>query len=126
VRTRCPDCGGLLTAGAPWCPQCYADLREPEPEPHTPGVPPARHRASDDGVTPPPGWPCRGCGTVNDLAAGACATCGEAFLAPLAGDGGVPALSRLTALPRGARIGVALGAIVVVLALLAGLLWLVS
>jgi hypothetical protein len=134
VRTRCPECDGLLKAGAEWCPQCYADLREPEPEPgpETPaGAEPrtpdgrARHRAPDDGAVTP-GWPCPDCGTVNDLAAGACAGCGQGFLAPLSGDRGLPVLTGLTSMSRAARIGAAVGAIVVLLGLLAGLLWLVS
>ena len=142
MRTRCPECDGLLKADAAWCPQCYADLRAPEPgsEPQTgsgpqPGSEPqpggrpvsgrARHRAPDEGETPP-GWPCPDCGTVNALAAGACATCGAAFLATLSSGRGDPALSGLMSMSRGARLGAALAAIVVLLALLAGVVWSLS
>ncbi|HEY0486226.1 MAG TPA: zinc ribbon domain-containing protein [Mycobacteriales bacterium] len=146
MRIRCPECDALVTTGAAWCPQCFAELREPErgtgpehgPGPGTepaagpvpdaaPGAPAsrrARHRAADDETTP--GWPCPSCGTVNDLAAGACATCGEPFLAGLAADRGVPVLPRLEALSRGARIGAALAAVAGVLVVLAVLFWLVG
>jgi ribosomal protein L40E len=30
--SRCPSCAALVPAGAPWCGQCYADLRPPAPE----------------------------------------------------------------------------------------------
>jgi hypothetical protein len=142
MRIRCPECDGLIVEGAEWCPQCYADLRRPEPDPEPepepapapePEVDPvaaeagrARHRVAGTGETPPPGWPCPACGTVNGLAADRCTSCGQAFLAPLSEDRGIPALSVLTAMSRGARIGVAIGAIAVVLLLLAAVFWLLG
>jgi ribosomal protein L40E len=143
ATTRCPQCGALTGEGAEWCTQCYADLRPPVPGPaevpvrdpadvpvrdpaEVPGpAVPARHRVSgaDD---PPPGWPCPRCGTVNDLAAAACSSCGSGFLADLAADRGFPAVPALTGMPRGLRIGAALVAVVVVLLLLGGVFWLVT
>jgi ribosomal protein L40E len=135
---RCPECGALVGEAAEWCTQCYADLRppvaapEPAPVRDAPdtgeeGSPaePARHRTAD-GDAPEPGWPCPRCGTVNDLAADACSSCGAGFLAGLADDRGIPAVPALTTMPRGARIAVALVAVLVILLLLGGALWLVG
>ncbi|HEV7757267.1 MAG TPA: zinc ribbon domain-containing protein [Mycobacteriales bacterium] len=142
--TRCPQCGARVGEGAEWCTQCYADLRPPAPEvaapvssapgpaesPEPPEAEPgppvaarARHRAPG-GDTPAPGWPCPQCGTVNDLAAAACSSCGSGFLAALAADRGIPTVPALTGLSRGARIAVALGSVAGILALLAAVLWL--
>jgi hypothetical protein len=152
---RCPRCGALTGESAQWCTQCYADLRPPAPEPPAPEPGPgpepapgspasapepasgpaddplpapaarARHRVAGDD-TPDPGWPCPRCGTVNDLAAGACSACGSGFLAELAADRGIPAVPALAGMPRGVRIGVALAAILVILLLLGAAVWLVS
>jgi hypothetical protein len=133
ATTRCPQCDALTGEGVEWCTQCYADLRPPVPGPAAvpgpaevpgPAVPP-RHRVSG-GDDPPPGWPCPRCGTVNDLAAGACSSCGSGFLADLAADRGFPAVPALTGMPRGLRIGAALVAVVVVLLLLGGVFWLAA
>lgn len=32
MSERCPSCGGLVTPGAEWCGQCFARLRDAEPE----------------------------------------------------------------------------------------------
>jgi hypothetical protein len=42
--TACPQCRAAVRPDAPWCTQCFFDLRppaprEPEPEPHRPTVP---------------------------------------------------------------------------------------
>ncbi|MFL6137491.1 MAG: hypothetical protein ACJ74O_06790 [Frankiaceae bacterium] len=109
--TRCPRCAALVPAGAPWCGQCYADLRPPtppEPDPHPdpltaplalieaglaplagPAVAtaPARETpgaGSADPADPPvrrPTWPCLRCQHVNDVDDDACRRCGGGFLA---------------------------------------------
>jgi hypothetical protein len=94
-------------------------------EPPAAPTAPARHRASDEDA-PEPGWPCPQCGTVNDLAAGACSACGSGFLAGLAADRGIPLVPGLSGRSRGGRIAVALAAIVAFLLLLAGVFWLLS
>jgi hypothetical protein len=63
---------------------------------------------------------------VNDLAAAACSSCGSGFLADLAADRGIPAVPALTGLSRGARLGVALAAVVGFLVLLGAVFWLVG
>ena len=81
AKARCPECGAMLADGAEWCPQCYTDLREPEPArlPDTDDTAGpeaaalrARHRSAGSDVAddPPPGWPCPTCGTVNDVTFG--------------------------------------------------------
>jgi hypothetical protein len=137
AKARCPECGAMLAGGADWCPQCYTDLREPEPArlPDADGTAGpeavalrARHRParSDDADEPPPGWPCPACRTVNDLAADVCAGCGSGFLAPLAEERGVPVVPGFSSLSRSGRLGVTLLGLVVVLGLLAGAVWLAS
>jgi ribosomal protein L40E len=86
----------------------------------------SRHRAPGDAAAAEPGWPCPRCGTVNDLAAAACSSCGSGFLADLAADRGIPAVPALTGLSRGARLGVALAAVVGFLVLLGAVFWLVG
>jgi hypothetical protein len=136
TETRCPECGAAIRAGAEWCTQCYADLgadRTASGDTAPAAAAPAdeasagrhaRHRAADD--APPPGWPCPTCDTVNDLGSDACRSCGSGFLAPLAADRGLPAVPAFAGLSRGARLGVAVGVVVVVLVLLGGIVWLVS
>lgn len=139
----CPQCYAELPGASPAAPAPPA----PPATPATPATPPtlgpptapataapastpdtprrARHRAPDeDDDTPPPGWPCPRCGTVNALAATTCSSCGRGFLEELTEDRGVPAVAALTGLSRGARLGVALGAVVLFLAILVLLVWL--
>ena len=126
TTARCPGCGAMLRAGAQWCPQCYADLRPTKAEPPAVSAASARHRAADPGEERQPGWPCPTCGTVNDLAADVCGGCGSRFLAPLAEDRGIPAVPGLASLSRGGRLLATLAALVVLLLLVAGVLWLLS
>ena len=99
---RCPACGAAVTAGAPWCTLCYADLRVPETVPPTPRpgydaplvqqLPPAHelppHPILDAPVsqappvarTPLAAWPCLGCGAQVPLADNSCPHCGRPFL----------------------------------------------
>jgi hypothetical protein len=130
TRTQCPACGATIRTGEQWCTQCYADLRPggtddtPPAAPATAGRRP-RHRAGDEDETTP-AWPCPTCGTVNDLSADACRSCGSGFLAPLTADRGLPAFPALAGLPRGARIGAAVGLVLIVLIVLGTIVWLLS
>ena len=108
---RCPACGAAVTAGAPWCTLCYADLRVPvasvpapaavvEPaavaEPHVLAPEPAL-LAPDPTLDAPveqaapvvrqklEGWPCLSCGAVVPLADDVCSHCGHPFLPAEAG-----------------------------------------
>jgi TM2 domain-containing membrane protein YozV len=85
---RCPACGATNPDQAPWCGQCYHDLREPTPpaagpappagEPGAPPVPPATDpsvsgfRRVGDRVE----WTCVRCGTSNDIDELHCGVCG--------------------------------------------------
>ena len=114
---RCPSCGAARKPAAPWCTQCYADLRAAPAPPVRSGAPdvPRPQRA-------PSGWPCTTCGLVNELARPTCAACGTAFLAALR-DGGsaVSAGARLVRLPARRRVLLALSlAVVLAGALLLG------
>jgi hypothetical protein len=66
-ESRCPNCGGLVTADADWCGQCFAPLRpraqseaQPRPsereEPDRP-VTPTVPRPSEAAESPPPSTP---------------------------------------------------------------------
>ena len=122
--SACPRCGAAARRGAPWCTQCFLDLR---PEPAAPPAPP------DPQAAPPapaataegPTWPCTGCGTANPLAQDTCSGCELAFLADLhqadAPSAVLPLVGDLLRLGRGQRVAAAL-ALVVVLVGLAGLL----
>lgn len=148
VRTRCPACAAAVRPDAPWCTQCYADLRAPEPpapEPLRPAAPVpadvpdaggALATAAPEPVAPsvvqaaaageqPDGatWPCTTCGAANALDRDACAACGAGFLSALrAGDEPLlvlPVVGDLGAMSRGQRLGLAGGVVVAVLLLVA-------
>jgi RNA polymerase subunit RPABC4/transcription elongation factor Spt4 len=101
---RCPSCGGLVTADAEWCSQCFARLDGPAtgtPEGRSPTAPPERPAVVSEGERPPPAeptgakpsgpsgvrvvegnrvvWDCPACGRQNDLDTDPCPTCGTAF-----------------------------------------------
>jgi len=59
---RCPGCGAALRPSAPWCTQCFLDLRVPEPAAPAPAVPdplPAHVAAAPEAapVAAPPAHP---------------------------------------------------------------------
>ncbi len=126
----CPRCGALTRPGAPWCTQCFLDLRpaaiavppapvpEPAPAPYV-----AAPLPSGEPVPPALGWPCSGCGTRNALDDPVCGACGLAFMSGLTGD--VPALvlpgvGDLSRLRRSQLYGLAVLAVVLVMLLTAG------
>jgi hypothetical protein len=100
VTRRCPNCGGLVGAGAQWCGQCLTRLDEP-PSPSVrpsapeagPGAAPPRRpaepgdrqpsptgaprpiRAGDQGIV----WQCPSCDTANPLESTECRVCGTPF-----------------------------------------------
>ncbi len=127
VGTRCSRCSAAVRAGAPWCTQCYLDLRVPV------GVPAERPAASGSGspVPAPPdpgpgsGWPCGACGVRNALDADCCAGCGLGFLADLRLSDTpavvLPLVGDLLRMGRGQRAAAALG-LVLAAVLLTGLL----
>ena len=135
---RCPSCGALVRADAPWCTQCFFDLRpapEPEPEPAPAPAPPVVARVPVapsypdplsapigsplDGPTPAVepvrGWPCATCGETNPFEATACLACGAGFLSAVR-DGEAPLLvlpgvGDLTRMGRGQRLALAGGVV---------------
>ena len=136
---HCPHCGGAVRPGAPWCTQCWTDLRpapepEPEPEPVQAAVTadlagaPAAVPAPRDGAVGP-GWPCTACGEHNGVDRDTCAVCGSSLFAlmrqgekpllvlPLVGD-----LTKLSRAQRLVLAAVVAGAFCVVIALLSVLL----
>ena len=127
---RCPQCAGAVRPEAPWCTQCWADLR-PAPEPVA-AVQPATPDPSEpsDGPVGVPtgkrrlgGWPCSGCGTVNGVELDACVACGTGFLAGLKHDQppllALPGIGDVTRLSRAQRLGLAGGVVLGVLLLVA-------
>src|SRR4051794_39179786 len=106
---RCPSCAALVSTGAAWCSQCYADLRPAPPAPPTTMTPPpatsstmvadAPAAAALDELPdqPLPGvvpavteqlstWPCARCGTPVPFDDDECPQCHARFLAsPLPG-----------------------------------------
>jgi hypothetical protein len=130
---RCPHCRGGVRPGAPWCTQCWADLRpapEPAPAPEpvlavaavpaaAPASVPARSPVSAGDAT----WPCAACGTGNPIAASTCASCGSGFLAGLRDAEGplleLPGVGDLTRMSRGQRMLLAFGVVLVFVALTA-------
>lgn len=133
---RCPSCGALVRADAPWCTQCFFDLR-PAPEPLPDPAPAVAARVPVapsypdplsapivdplDGPTPaaepPRGWPCATCGETNPFEATACLACGAGFLSAVR-DGEAPLLmlpgvGDLTRMGRGQRLALAGGVVLV-------------
>jgi hypothetical protein len=127
--TSCPQCRGAVRAGAPWCTQCWTDLRPP-PAPAAPLVAAAPPTAATPAALPAParGWPCATCGETNAVEADACAACGSGFLAALRGEDApllaLPGVGDVGELSRGQRLGLALGFVLAValLVLVVGLL----
>lgn len=100
MTRRCPNCGGLVGAGAPWCGQCLTPLTEragseeravpKRPlDPSGPSGPngevaprlsrskqeSGRFRAAGDGLV----WTCPQCDLENPLDSSACVRCGTPF-----------------------------------------------
>ncbi len=132
VGTRCARCSAAVRAGAPWCTQCYAPTAAPVdelPAPPQRDRPVAEHTAREPAPAPPAPsaarWPCSACSQANDLAAAACAGCGEPFLAGLRADRPrtvLPWVGDLLALTPARRVALAVGiaiGVVLVTALLA-------
>lgn len=136
----CPRCHARLRADAPWCTQCYLDLRPADPpppvrpetaprraarraEPDEAGRGEAERRAGtgQDERT----WPCTNCGAANALSSDTCAACGQGFLAPLREVGTpmlvLPLVGDVVALRPAQRLGLA-GAVIALVALLTLLL----
>lgn len=135
VLEHCPQCRGAVRPGAPWCTQCWTDLRpapvaarEPEPQP-SPPVAPRPSGEQDAPAATRPGWPCSACGGVNALELDACAACGTPLFASLrAGEEPllvVPGLGDITRLSRAQRLAAATAVAVgfALLVLLVGLLF---
>ena len=128
---RCPGCAAAVRPGAPWCTQCYLDLRAPTPAapaPVTPGAPGAPVApVAPVSVLPDggPTWPCTACGAANPLSAAACAACRSPFLAGLRETDPpllvLPGVGDVSALSRGRRLGLAATAVLVVAAAVLGL-----
>jgi len=121
VAPACPRCAALSRPGAPWCTQCFLDLR-PAAADVAPAPPPALPLAT-------PGWPCGGCGALSSFAETECCACGLAFLSGLTGD--VPAMvlpgvGDLSRLRRSQLYGLAVLAVVLVMLLTAGAALLIS
>lgn len=131
VTDRCPQCRGLVRPDAPWCTQCWTDLRPaPEPVPAPVAEPVAAAPAPALARAPQPGgWPCSGCGAANPVELDACAACGLGFLSGLTKTEPpllvLPGIGDLTKLSRAQRLGVAglVVLVVVVLTALVGLLF---
>ena len=126
VALACPRCSAGQRPGAPWCTQCFLDLRVPGPVPEPPPV--AAGAPPDPGVLPT--WPCTACATPNTLGDDACRACGLGFLGGLReGEPALlvlPVVGDLAALPRGRRLALALAFVVAVLTFVALLVYLVS
>ena len=112
---RCPSCAAVVRPAAPWCTQCYLDLREPAKEPAPQPEPALAPAEPPDGD---PTWPCSACGSANPLAADVCATCDSPFLAGLRATDPpllvLPGLGDVGALSRTRRLCLAVGAVLAV------------
>ena len=88
----------------------------PHPVPHPGGAP-------TTAVRPEATWPCVTCGADNALTASTCGACGAGFLAGLRAREGplleLPVVGDLGAMSRAQRLGLAFGAVLAVLALVA-------
>ena len=134
VDVRCPHCRGAVRPEAPWCTQCWADLRPPpEPVAATPPPAPASPVPVAGPLTPAVGadarpsaargWPCSGCGETNAVELDACAACGTGFLAGLRKEAGpvlaLPVVGDITRLSRAQRLGMSAAFVAVFLLLIA-------
>ena len=94
----------------------------PAPDPLTGPVPHPGGAPTTD-VRPEATWPCVTCGADNALTASACGACGAGFLACLRASEGplleLPVVGDLGAMSRAQRLGLAFGAVLAVLALVA-------
>ena len=138
VLEQCPHCRGAVRPDAPWCTQCWADLRPAPPPPPpvvaaavpAPAVPAPAAGQPAEGTAPAAakGWPCATCGHVNGLEHDACAACGTGMFAALRAAEEplllVPGLGDLTRYSRAQRLALAGGVVLVVclLVLLVGVL----
>jgi hypothetical protein len=142
--SHCPHCRGAVRADAPWCTQCWADLR-PAPEPVVEAPAPVVEAATPssaafelptqtpssaafelptqpDGTAPSRpvgGWPCGICGHVNSVAQlDSCVGCGAGFLAAMRSAEEpllvLPGVGDVTQLSRAQRIGIGAAAAVAV------------
>lgn len=115
---RCPHCAGAVRPDAPWCTQCWADLR-----PASTPVPVAAAGPASSPTRGLGGWPCGGCGHVNAVDLDACQACGSGFLAGLRAHEApllvLPGVGDVTRLSRGQRVGTACGVVLLVLVLVA-------
>ena len=111
--THCPHCRGAVRPGAPWCTQCWTDLR-PAPEPAAapspaPAAEPAAPVAEPRRRSTTGGWPCSACGHENPVELDACAACGTGFLAAVRSSAEpllvLPGIGDVGKLSRGQRIG---------------------
>ena len=113
----CPRCAAHLRPGAPWCTQCFLDLRAaPAPDPVTAATPAPALEPYDAY------WPCDACGTRTALQDVACAGCGRPFLGALQSEQPVvalPVVGDLTRMSGAQRIGLALAVVVAVMLLTA-------
>ena len=132
VLEQCPHCRGAVKPDAPWCTQCWTDLRPAPPPPPVVEAPAAAAPVPVPGQTAPSaagkGWPCATCGHVNAIEHDACVACGTALFATLkAGEEPLlvlPGVGDLTRYSRGQRLALAGGVVVAVcvLVLLLGVL----
>lgn len=125
VTRACPRCAASARADAPWCTQCFLDLRTP-----VAGAVRAADAVRIPAAPPAAAWPCPTCGAANALASDLCAGCARPFLGELRGTDlallDLPGARGLAALTRAQRFGVAFGFVVVLLLFLTGLGLLVS
>lgn len=119
----CPRCGASARPDAPWCTQCYLDLRAPASgaaAPRAYAAPPAA--AAPRGSAGPASWPCA-CGAGNALSEDVCTSCGLGFLAGLrAADAPelvLPLVGDLSRFGRTQRTGAAVGLVLLTVVLAA-------
>lgn len=118
VPAVCPRCAAAVRGDAPWCSQCYLDLRVPETVEAVPAASTGPPRQFGDEHCWQPDdrhcWPCAGCGTANPLTADDCRSCGLGFLAQVRADEPpllvLPGLGNVGRLSRGQLAGAACSA----------------
>ena len=123
LAAACPRCSAHLRPGAPWCTQCFVDLRPAQGS--APSPPPVHDDDHPDDGEPPPGWPCTACGARSPMADATCRGCGLPFLGALPDAGPpvflLPVVGDLTRLSGAQRIGVAMLLVLLVMAVTAAL-----
>ncbi len=121
AEQACPRCKARYRPDAPWCTQCYLDLRPAAPLPEVAERVPAASVADRT-------WPCTGCGTANPWDLVACESCGLGFLAAVHSQTPpllvLPVVGDLAALRPAIRVALAMTviAVVVLLTFLLGVL----